>query len=397
MFYLGIFAISTDSIFNNIFRAIPLVNMNNSNNTKNFMDIISKNIFVVGIIILTITLLIVFGVEQSNNKSRVKGDVVNEFYSATLKPLFTSESIDKKDVLNFALEGDLLLDKKENKVLQLSKDSVGREVLAIKRFDNKEFADSYKLVVKRLQLEEGKRKEKLDSILDLYSKELSKLIYKDKNEVLAVDPQIGTIQKLLNKDLSDFLKDKSPAENSLNRIAKRREHKASRDYFVFTPDTVFQKEYQVFIPENSKIKEPEKIFIHTKNKSKPSSTSMDEGRELDFQIDSNFVNVTLDYFQNSDEFENIHLFKTFIDSTNDKMNFSFALSEDSSDNVKFKFSYSDSAKNKIKYEMSSDEIEEAIENSIKIFSGKDVDEWIEFGNKMDSLSQKKNNKIEKEK
>ena len=371
------------------------MNYNNSNKS-NIIDSIRRNVFSIAIVFLTVTLLIVFGIDQRNKVDKKKGDVVNEFYSSTLKPLFTSEVIEKKDVLNFALEGDLVLDKSKNKVLQLSKNSDGREVLGIKRFDKNEDPDSYTMVVEMLKLEDGKRKDELDSILLLYSEELSKSIYKDKNSVLAVDPEIGIIRKLLNRDLSNFVKDKSSIDNSLNLITKNRENKTVRDYLVFTSDTVYRRGYQHIVSTNPNT-EPEELSSIVENKGETEFPSMDEGKDFDIQIDSNFMSVTFNDFLEMDEFENIHLFKTFIDSTNKNINFSFEILEDTLDNVKLKLSYVDSANNKIRYEMSSDKIGEAIENSIKIFSGKDVEDWIEFGNKMDSISHKRNNNRESKK
>ncbi len=374
------------------------MNYNNSNKS-NIIDSIRRNVFSIAIVFLTITLLIVFGIDQRNKVDKKKGDVVNDFYSSTLKPLFTSEVIEKKDVLNFALEGNLILDKSKNKnkVLQLSKDSVGREVLGIKKFDKNEYADSYTMLVERLKLEDGKRKDELDSILLLYSEELSKSIYKDKNSLLAVDPQIGTIRKLLNKDLSNFVKDKSSIDNSLNIITKNRENKTVRDYLVFTADTVYRRGYQHIASTNFNLTEQEELSGIVENKGETEFPSMDEGKDFDIQIDSNFMSVTFNDFLEMDEFENIHFFKTFIDSTNNNINFSFEILEDTLDNVKLKLSYVDSANNKIRYEMSSDEIGKAIENSIKMFSRKDVEDWIEFGNRMDSISQKTNNNRENNK
>jgi hypothetical protein len=357
----------------------------------NYIEKLRHNFFSIAIAILTLTLLIVFGVEQSNEQNGKNTDVINQFYSATLKPLFTSESIDKKDVLNFALDGDLLLDKDENKVLQLSNDSTGREVIGIRSSEGMLLTDNYARVIEKLQSVEGKQKEKLDSILGLYSNELSKSIYKDENKVFVVDPNIGMVRKLLNRDLTNFVKDQNLSGNSIEILEKNREEEAARDYLVFNSDTVFQREYKYVAPAESKVFEPEK----TLTLAKPESPKVEKANELNFKIDSNIVNVTLDNFLDLDELENIHFFKTFIDSSQDNLKLSFEVLGDSSDNVHLKFTYVDSANNKIRYELNSEEIGSALTKSLKIFSGKNLDEWIEYGIKMDSISRKvdeKNNR-----
>ncbi len=102
----------------------------------NLVKIFRGNIFLVGIVILTITLLISFGVEQSNKNSRDSVDLVNELYSSTFKPIFASDQIKKSEVLTFALDGNLTLDSNQNKVLKIQNDSSGHEVIGIEE-DNK--------------------------------------------------------------------------------------------------------------------------------------------------------------------------------------------------------------------------------------------------------------------
>jgi hypothetical protein len=364
------------------------------NKKMNLIDRLSKNIFPISIAILTLTLLFVFGIEQSNENSTDKLDVIDKFYSATLKPIFNSESIDKKDVLNFAVEGDLILDSVEKKVLQVSNDSTGREVIGIINIDYLKADDNYTKIIEKLNLEKKQRME-LDSILESYLDALSKSIYKDENKVFAVDPQIALLRGSLNQDLSNFImkekKIKSKIENRenyFNQLINERAREGTRDYIVFTPDTVFQREYE-FIPNINSTSLNHEIMVIPRDIEKPDRkfSSFDENK-LDFRIDTNFVNVTLDNLFDSEEFEDIHLFKTFIDSTSDDLKLSFEVLGDSTDNILLKFSYIDSANIKIRYEMNTNDIGNAVTNSIKLFSGKDLDEWIEYGIKMDSISRK---------
>lgn len=350
-----------------------------------------QNIFAVSIVILTLILLVIFKVQQSDEINLKNGDVIDQFYSETIKPIFTSESFDKKEVINFALKGDLVLDEKAKKVLQLRSDFNGKEVIGIKNEKLLSVNNNYDKVVNGLELSK-KRKIELDSILENYSQILSQSIYKDENNSFAIDPNIGLVRLSLNKDLSNFVSKSKNHENMnltvLNELLKGKQKNQSNDYLVFTPDTVFYSEYEKVekinenITKNKKIIELKKLNLENEKASNLSKSNPN------IYIDSNIVNITLDNLLNMDSFKELNFFNKTIDSTNKNIKLSFEFSDDTTNNIFLKFSYLDSANNKINYEMNSDDIGNAVSNSIKIFSGKNLNEWIEYGIKMDSISRK---------
>lgn len=362
----------------------------------NLLIKLRKNIFTVSIAVLTLILLIVFRVQQSDEKNGTSSDVISEFFSSTVKPIFTSETFDKKQVLNFALEGDLVVDKNENKVLQLRNDLSGREVIGIKKVNLKNVDDNYDQVVEKLKLDSN-RKNELDSILESYSDVLAQSVYKDENKAIAIDPQIGLVRVSLNKELSNFISKKKNQDYAINstsvNLLNDKQNNQFRDYLVFTPDTVIHREYKNITKLNDKFKKNDKIS--TKYKIKMGDEKLTNNKDFNVHIDSNLVNVTLDKFLNTDDFKNIQFFKKIIDSTDNNLKLSFELSGDATDKILFKFSYADSANNKIRYEMNTDDIGSAVSNSIKIFSGKNLDEWIEYGIKMDSISRNVEEKAKK--
>ena len=350
-----------------------------------------QNIFAVSIVILTLILLVIFKVQQSDEINFKNGDVIDQFYSETIKPIFTSESFDKKEVINFALKGDLVLDEKAKKVLQLRSDFNGKEVVGIKNEKLLSVNNNYDKVVNGLELSE-KRKIELDSILENYSQILSQSIYKDENNSFAIDPNIGLVRLSLNKDLSNFVSQSKNHENMnltvLNELLKGKQKNQSNGYLVFTPDTVFYSEYEKVekinenITKNKKIIELKKLNLENEKASNLSKSNPN------IYIDSNIVNITLDNLLNIDSFKELNFFNKTIDSTNKNIKLSFEFSDDTTNNIFLKFSYLDSANNKINYEMNSDDIGNSVSNSMKIFSGKNLNEWIEYGIKMDSISRK---------
>ena len=355
--------------------------------TMTFIEKIRENIFLFAIVILTITLLITFGVEQSNQKGQKKIDIVNDFYSATFKPMFVSNKINKQEVLNFAVDGNLVLDSNQNRMLKIQNDSLGNEILGIGDKETNNFFDYYSNIVEKLKLDK-KRKLELDSILNTYANSLSNSIYTDENKIFAVDPQIGIVRNNLNRDLANFLRNDNQISitNASNKnVSANISNPEKNDFYVFTPDTVVKRKSKLIELSNlNNIKDSEKLN---------GSFGIDLKGDNDifkFQIDSNFVNVNLDNLLGQNEFEDIKFIKAYFNDDFNMLNMSLEVQSDSNDNVKFKLSYDDSTNNKFEYEVNTDNIDNAITNSVKVFSGKSIDEWIEYGIKMDSTKHKKN-------
>jgi len=348
-----------------------------------------KNIFVGSIVILTIVLLIFFKIRQtdkSNNKN-----VINQLFSENVRPIFTSENFNKKEIVSFALKGDLVLDKTKKKVLQLRSDSFGKKIIGIRNEDSIVVDNNYQNVIENFNLN-YKQKNELDSILESYSKILSQLIYKDDNNLFAVNPNIGLVKASLNNALSNFISQKGNKKNTnfnkFDSLVKSKEKNGSNDYLIFSPDTVFYRQYEKVGKLNKYITESKKTIKPNKLNTLNFKTGNFKKKNSNIHIDSNFVNITIDNFLDENNFEDLKFYKKTIDSSKDKVKLSFQLADDSLDNIFVKFTYTDSTNNNIQYEINSDDFSNTVSNSIKIFSGKNLNEWIEYGIKMDSISRK---------
>jgi len=350
----------------------------------NLLTKLRQNIFATSIIVFTVILLVVFKYQQSQEKSKENVDFFSQFYSETIKPIFTSKIFEKKDVVNFAVNGNLLLDKDENKVLQLNSDLSGKEIISIKKDGVFNTTDNYQNFVKGFDLD-NEQKVEFDSILDNYSKILSQSIYKDDNDFFAVDPNIGKIRAALNKDLSNFIKNIKTEGDSQNyvfsNLLRENKKKSTNNYFVFTSDTVLLRQYKNFDEMNKNLAINQRMLslqnIDNLNDELP---KLDE-HDFSVYIDSNLINITLNGISNMGKISNDKNFKK-----NDKgVSFSFKISDEEKDKSIINFSYSD-GETDAEMEMNSNNVEGAVSNSLKMYSGKNLDEWIEFGIKMDSIS-----------
>jgi len=351
-----------------------------------------KNLPLLLTIGLTVFLLFVFGSNQIDREDSSRTNIVDELYSATLKPLFSSNNMDKKDVLTFAVKGDLKLDE-NNRVLQVGRDLEGKETLEINKNIENITNDEYSLFVDQLQLDEEKTLE-FDAILESYQEDLADLVYYSDDSLIAVDPKIGQLRNSINYDLSTFIKKTKYNVADLRPLDEKRgprlyeatsapEMNMPRHYIVFTPDSILREEFHFVDPNVNHLELQRKIEISET----PRNIEPFEQDGFKFEIDSNFARVTL--YENNTDYQyvdDLNLFNLVFDSVQNNLKLSLEIMEDSLDHIKFKINYSDSLHNNLRYEMDSDDMESAISNSLKLFSGKDIDEWIEFGIQMDSIS-----------
>ena len=346
----------------------------------NLLTKLRQNIFATSIIVFTVILLVVFKYQQSQEKSNENVDFFSQFYSETIKPIFTSKTFDKKDVVNFAFSGNLLLDEDENKVLQLKSDLAGKEIISIKKDGVIHTEDNYQNFINGLNLN-NEQKVEFDSILDNYSKILAQSIYKDENNFFAIDPNIGTVKAALNKDLSNFVK-KGKNENisksyAFRDLLKKNYKKSTNNYFVFTSDTVLLRQYKNIDEMNKNLAINQKMLEIEKVKYLNEKHLQLNEQDFSVYVDSNLINITLNGVSNMKSKSN--------DKNDNGLSFSLKISDEEVGKPFINFSYSD-GETDAKMEMNANNVEGAVSNSIKMYSGKNLDEWIEFGIKMDSIS-----------
>ncbi|VAX27009.1 hypothetical protein MNBD_IGNAVI01-20, partial [hydrothermal vent metagenome] len=279
-----------------------------SNSNENISGI-KKYLPIGGLLILTISLMIYFGIEQFNNSSKTdQNSLINDLYSKTLKPIFSDKKLTKEDVLNFALYNNLPIDKKENKILEVKNDSSGNEVIEVRKTEIKENTDNYSKFVDKMELND-KQKNELDSLLEEFKQNITNTIFSDDHKTLAVDARIGLLHQVLRTEIFDFILRAKANENvaniftestleNFNRVIENEKNKSVRNYIFFTPDTVIQSDAEFFRGKSSQPvnKEEPSVFLPVLKVIPESDKNVGIVKKengFSFNIDSNVVKVVL--------------------------------------------------------------------------------------------------------
>ena len=369
-----------------------------SNNNKNNSSI-KKYIPILSLTLLTISLLVYFGLEQFDKSAAInQNNLLSNLYSKTLKPIFTNEELTKEDVLNFALYNNLPVDKKENKILEVKDDLSGNEVIEIRTASIKENTDNYNMFIEKMQLNVEQQKE-LDELLENFKQNITNTIFSDDQKTLAVDSRIGLLHRILRTEIFDFISRINAKENveqlyaestlkNFNKIIENEKNKTVRNYILFTPDTVLQSQAEfIRVKEHhpigkSELRTPPVIkVIQSKEIARKEN-------DLTFKIDSNFVKVFLtENFLKELEIDNYIELKSVLDTSSSRFEISFALPDENF--VKFSRSSINTDSNKeIHYEFNLNDFEEFVSTSVHTPANLHIEDWIEFGIKMDSLAMK---------
>jgi len=370
--------------------------LNNENSTSK----IKRNLPIVGLVILTVSLLICFGIEQFDNSSKTnENDLLSDLYSNTLKPLFLEEKLTKEDVLNFALYNNLPVDKRENKILEVKNNSVGDEIIEIKKADIKKDTDNYSKFVNIMNLDK-RQKNELDSLLEEFKKNITNTIFSDDEQTLAVDARIGLLHRVLRTEIFDFIsriKTKRSVEQlyaertleSFNEAIEKERNKSVRSYIFFTPDTVIQSEAEFVRGKTSQPvnkNEPSVFMPVLKVVSERDATKEEKG--FSFNMDSNAIKVVLsDDFLKSLDIENYNELKSVLDSSSTQFEISIGLPDENGIKLSITGTNPDSAK-EYRYEFNLEDFGDMINNAVDIPSQSSVVDWVEFGANMSSLAVK---------
>jgi hypothetical protein len=228
------------------------MNVQSKNNSPGLTKIKKYFPFVL-LLILTVALMFFFKYNKkgfSKSISDVKNNLL-AFYAENLKPLLSQTNISEEDIFNFALYNSLPLDKAKNKVLVISTDKPGNNTFVIKPADYNSSTKNYETFIKYMGMNES-QKEKADSILNSYKKEIYSSVLVNEKNTYAVNPKIVEIQQAVLADLISFAqkinqsKSKELFTEQFNWNYKRKfadlitsaKEISQNEYYLITPDTV---------------------------------------------------------------------------------------------------------------------------------------------------------------
>ena len=94
-----------------------------SNKSREFLSTVKRLFPAAGIALLTIILLFYFKYNKSGNLLEEGVGNIEDFYTQNLKPLFFNSEITNEEIFNFALYGNLPVDRNNNKIIQIKEPS----------------------------------------------------------------------------------------------------------------------------------------------------------------------------------------------------------------------------------------------------------------------------------
>ncbi len=271
--------------------------------------------------ILTV-LLMVFFKERNEGISKIfeegKTNVLS-FYAENLKPLIFQTTISQEDIFNFALFNSLPLDKDKNKILEISHDQTGRETFVIRTAPYNRDTKNYDTFVKYIGMNRD-QKQKIDSILNSYKKDIYSSVLLNEKNTYAVNPNITDLQQAVLADIISYTQsiDKNKSNEKFAEYFSTRDEsrlagligsakKISKDeYLLITPDTVartyfkwdqknFDKNYNDL--ERKKINmlppPPEFKIEYEHPKSWTNNVSGVHKENFSFNIDTNYMKVVI--------------------------------------------------------------------------------------------------------
>ncbi|MFA7227897.1 MAG: hypothetical protein WC061_02590, partial [Melioribacteraceae bacterium] len=214
---------------------------------------VRKYIPVALLILLTLALMLFFKYrkEEISEIFEEGRNNILAFYAENLKPLLFQTTITQEDVFNFALFNSLPLDKDRNKILEITGDQYGKNTFVIKTSAYNPSTKNYETFVNYMGMN-SQQKERIDSILNSYKKEIYSSVLVNEKNTYAVNPKISELQQAVLADILSYARtvDKSKSEERFTDYFNYRDQGniakligSARDipqneYILITPDTV---------------------------------------------------------------------------------------------------------------------------------------------------------------
>lgn len=379
--------------------------------------LLKKYLPAVGLTALTILLMIFFKM-NSNKGAKIfeEGKVLlADFYIQNLKPLFYDSPISREDVFEFAVNSQIPIDKNDNKSLQIGTDNTGEEFFQIINTPANQSVNNYSSFKTILKLNKNEEAS-LDSILDSYIEDLYTAVLVNDDNTYAVNSDLNLLKKAIEYDLYGFT---SKVNNDVSSNAKLKQDQRRLDRFVynfrnndrsnfivFAQDTILEtslvfdklklekdfkslhlnnqelkkelakNKFEISVAKEANKKEKEtlaknNIVVRTdKNKSK--AIVVNNG-DINIEIPSIDLSSLNNIANNLNALKSLKI-RLQVDSINNKVGILLDNKSKERDNFSFAIGLDEK------------QLETVIENSVNSVNWENINDWEQFGLKIDSLA-----------
>ena len=379
--------------------------------------LLKKYLPAVGLTALTILLMIFFKM-NSNKGAKIfeEGKVLlADFYIQNLKPLFYDSPISREDVFEFAVNSQIPIDKNDNKSLQIGTDNTGEEFFQIINTPANKSVNNYSFFKTILKLNKNEEAS-LDSILDSYIEDLYTAVLVNDDNTYAVNSDLNLLKKAIEYDLYGFT---SKVNNDVSSNAKLKQDQRRLDRFVynfrnndrsnfivFAQDTILEtslvfdklklekdfkslhlnnqelkkelakNKFEISVAKEANKKEKEtlaknNIVVRTdKNKSK--AIVVNNG-DINIEIPSIDLSSLNNIANNLNALKSLKI-RLQVDSINNKVGILLDNKSKERDNFSFAIGLDEK------------QLETVIENSVNSVNWENINDWEQFGLKIDSLA-----------
>ncbi len=382
--------------------------------TKIFLK---KYIPFIGLASLTILLMIFFKI-NSNKGAKIfeEGKVIlADFYVQNLKPLFYDSEITRDDIFEFAVNNQIPIDKEDKKSLQIGTDDSGEEYFQIISTPEAKNENNYYAFKKILNLNESQQK-LLDSLLDSYREDLYSAVLVNDDNTYAINSELHLIQKAIAYDLYEFTYSLKPGSSfsssvkadqvKLDNFVYSFRKNDTNNFIVFAQDTILEtslvfdklkleNDIEKLHFDKQKLKDQiaknnftvavvkdelnklsagisQKSVVVRKDKKNDKVIVVNNGK-INLGIPNIDLSSLSDLPKNIELLSNMHINLT-TDSVNNQLSLSLTTNDEKSKAINFVIGLDER------------EIEKAIEESVKNINWENINEWEEFGLKIDSLA-----------
>lgn len=225
-----------------------------------------KIIPILGLVILTIGLIILFKNKKLDVLVEQQKTNLADFYTQNLKPILTGKQVTNEDIFNFAFYRELPVDKANHQYLQLGNEANGKEFFEFKNVSSVQKTNNLENFSNVLNLSPLQRKQ-VDSILNSYKGKIETQVLVNEKNTVAINANLWNLNRAIRTDLLLFASKANKGKfrqilpESVNfsdnpqipRMVSDMKDADVNSYIFVTSDTIFSHPFRY---EPPKVSEP---------------------------------------------------------------------------------------------------------------------------------------------